>query len=124
MLIALAGLAILLATVGLYGIVATASASRARELAIRAAIGAPPSSLLRLVLSQAVIAAAIGVVIGLAACVAVTSGLTSFLYEVRARDPIVLGATSVLLLLVSTIAGYLPARRAMQGNPAAVLRSE
>ena len=124
MLMALAGLAILLATVGLYGIVATAAASRARELAIRAAIGARPAMLLQLVLGQAVIAAAIGIAIGLAGSLAVTRGLGTFLYEVPARDPFVLASTSGALLLISTLAGYLPARRAMLGNPAAVLRSE
>jgi putative ABC transport system permease protein len=124
MLLALAAFAVLLATVGLYGIVATAAASRARELAIRAAIGARPGSLLRLVLRQAVIAAVAGIIVGVAGSVALTRGLESLLFEVPARDPRILGATSVLLLLVSTVAGYLPARRAMLGNPAAVLRSE
>jgi putative ABC transport system permease protein len=124
MLIALAVLAILLAMVGLYGIVATATASRAREIAIRAAIGARPHSLLRMVLGQAVVAAAAGVVIGIAASLAVTRGLGSLLYEVPARDPLVLASTSALLMTVSTLAGYLPARRAMINNPSAVLRSE
>jgi putative ABC transport system permease protein len=124
MLITLAVLAILLATVGLYGIVATATASRAREIAIRAAIGARPHSLLRMVLGQAVIAAAVGVVIGIAASLAVTRGLGGLLYEVPARDPIVLASTSALLLAISTLAGYLPARRAMVENPANVLRAD
>jgi ABC-type antimicrobial peptide transport system permease subunit len=124
MLLSLAGLAVLLATVGLYGIVATAAAARAREIAIRAAIGARPGSLLRLVLGQAVIAAAAGVVIGIAGSVAVTRGLESLLFEVPARDPRILALTSVLLLTVSIVAGYFPARRAMRENPAAVLRAE
>jgi predicted permease len=124
MLIALAALAILLAMVGLYGIVATATASRAREMAIRAAVGARPHALLRLVLGQAVVAAAAGVVIGVAASLAITRGLGSLLYEVPARDPIVLASTSALLMAVSILAGYLPARRAMIENPAAVLRTE
>jgi putative ABC transport system permease protein len=124
MLLSLAGLAVLLATVGLYGIVATAAAARAREIAIRAAIGARPGSLLRLVLGQAVIAAAAGVVIGIAGSVAVTRGLESLLFEVPARDPRILALTSALLLTVSIVAGYFPARRAMRENPAAVLRAE
>jgi putative ABC transport system permease protein len=124
MLIALAGLAIVLAMVGLYGIVATAAASRAREIAIRAAIGARPRALLNLVLGQAVIAAAGGVIIGIVGSIAVTRGLSSLLYEVPARDPIVFASTSALLMIVSTVAGYLPARRAMLTNPAAVLRGE
>ena len=124
MLLALAGLAILLAMVGLYGIVATAAAARSREMAIRAAIGARPPELLRLVLGQALIAAAAGISIGLAASLVVTMGLDSLLYEVPARDPRILGATSALLLLVSGLAGYLPARRAMVENPAQILRSQ
>jgi ABC-type antimicrobial peptide transport system permease subunit len=103
---------------------ATATASRAREIAIRAAIGARPHSLLRMVLGQAVIAAAVGVVIGIAASLAVTRGLGGLLYEVPARDPIVLASTSALLLAISTLAGYLPARRAMVENPANVLRAD
>jgi putative ABC transport system permease protein len=124
MLLALAGLAILLATVGLYGIVATATAARSREMAIRSAIGARPGSLLRLVLGQAIAAAAIGVVIGVGASLAVTQGLGSFLYEVAPKDPFILGATSVVLLLVGAVAGYFPARRAVVANPAQVLRTE
>jgi putative ABC transport system permease protein len=124
MLIALAAVAILLAMVGLYGIVATAAASRAREIAIRAAIGARPQQLLRLVLGQAVISAAAGIGLGLAASLAITRGLVSLLYEGPARDPLVLVSTSVLLMLVSTLAGYLPARRAMLENPATVLRAD
>jgi hypothetical protein len=124
MLIALAGLAILLAMVGLYGIVATAAASRAREIAIRAAIGAQPGSLLRLVLGQAIVAAAAGILIGVAGSIAVTRGLETLLFEVPARDPRVLASTSALLLAISVLAGYFPARRAMKDNPAAVLRAE
>ena len=77
--------------VGLYGIVATAAAARSREMAIRAAIGARPPELLRLVLGQALIAAAAGIAIGLVASLAVTMGLDSLLYEVPARDPRILG---------------------------------
>jgi predicted permease len=124
MLLTLAGLAILLAMVGLYGIVATAAAARSREMAIRSAIGARPGALLRLVLGQAIIAAAIGIAIGVAGSLAITQGLGSFLYEVAPKDPRILGATSVLLLLVSALAGYLPARRAMVENPAHLLRNE
>jgi len=124
MLLTLAGLAILLAMVGLYGIVATATAARSREMAIRAAMGAQPGSLLRLVLGQALIASAIGVAIGVGGSLAVTQGLGSLLYEVPAKDPVILIATSGLLLLVSAVAGYLPARRAMVENPAQVLRTD
>ena len=124
MLMTLAGLAILLATVGLYGIVATAATARAREMAIRAAIGARPRTLMKLVLGQALIASAAGIVIGIAGSLAVTRGLESLLFEVPPSDPTIFAATSAILLLVSGLAGYLPARRAMVENPAQVLRSE
>lgn len=88
------------------------------------AIGAKPRALLRLVLGQAVIAAAAGVMIGIVVSLSVTRGLGSLLFEVPANDPIVLASTSMLLMAVSIVAGYLPARRAMINNPASVLRSE
>jgi len=124
MLLALATLAIVLATVGLYGIVATAAAARSRELAIRAAIGARPAALLRMVLAQAIVAAVAGIVIGVSVSMAVTQGLGSFLYEVAPKDPLILGGTSAVLLLVSAVAGYVPARRAMVENPAQILRTD
>lgn len=123
MLLTLACLAILLAMVGLYGIVATAAAARSREMAIRSAIGARPGTLLRLVLAHALVASAIGVAIGAAGSLAVTRGLGSLLYQVAPNDPTILITTSALLLLVSALAGYLPARRAMVENPAQVLRT-
>lgn len=124
MLLTLAGLAILLAMVGLYGIVATAATARSREMAIRAAVGAKPGTLLRLVLGHAMVASAIGIAIGAAGSLAITRGLGSFLYEVPANDPTILFATSAVLLLVSVVAGYMPARRAMVENPAQVLRAD
>lgn len=124
MLIALASLAILLAAVGLYGIVATAANARAREMAIRAAIGATPPTLLRMIVGHAVMATAIGLAIGVSAALGATTGLTSLLYEVPPRDPVILVGASAILLLMSALAGYLPARRAMAQNPATLLRAD
>ncbi len=98
MLFALAALALILATVGFYGVSATAASARSRELAIRAAIGAEPGSLLRLVLRQGVVTAAVGVVLGAGASFAATRGLETLLYEVPARDPKTVVLTSLLLL--------------------------
>jgi putative ABC transport system permease protein len=95
MLLALAALALILATVGLYGVSATAASARSRELAIRAAIGAEPGSLLRLVLRQGVVTAAVGIVLGAAASFAATRGLETLLYEVPARDPKTVVLTSL-----------------------------
>ena len=124
MLLSLAGLAMLLATVGLYGVSATAAAARSRELAIRAAVGAEPSALLRLALSQGLMTAALGVLAGAVASLILTRGLESFLYEVQPRDPAVVGAMAVLLLVVSSLASFVPARRALKQNPAEVLRTD
>lgn len=124
MLLALAALAMLLATVGLYGVSATAAAARSRELAIRAAVGAEPGTLLRLALRQSVMTAVLGVVAGAVASLILTRGLESFLYEVQPRDPAVLALTAVLLLAVTSLASYVPARRALAQNPAEILRAE
>jgi putative ABC transport system permease protein len=124
MLLALAGLATLLATVGLYGVSATAAAARSRELAIRAAIGAEPSMLLRLALRRSLITATLGVLLGTLASIALTRGLEAFLFEVEPRDPSVVSAMAALLLLVTSLASYLPARRALARNPAEVLRAD
>jgi predicted permease len=124
MLLSLAALAMVLATVGLYGVSATAAAARSRELAIRAAIGAEPGTLLRLALRQGVTTAVLGVVAGAVASLILTRGLESFLYEVQPRDPAVVALTAALLLAVTTLASYVPARRALAQNPADVLRTE
>jgi predicted permease len=124
MLLALAGLAMVLATVGLYGVSATAAAARSRELAIRAAIGADPATLLRLALRQGVVTAALGVTVGAVASLILTRGLATFLYEVQPRDPAVVAAMAALLLGITSLATYIPARRALAQSPAEVLRTE
>ena len=85
---ALAVIALLLATLGLYGVSATAASARSRELAIRAAVGAEPATLLRLMLRQGLVTGAIGVAIGAAASLAATRGLGALLYETEPRDPL------------------------------------
>jgi putative ABC transport system permease protein len=124
MLIALAVIALLLATIGLYGVSATAAAARSRELAIRAAVGAHPVALVRLVLFQGLATGAAGVALGAAASLAATRGLGALLYETPPRDPATFAATSMLLLGIAAIATYIPARRALATNPAEVLRTE
>jgi putative ABC transport system permease protein len=124
MLLTLAALAIVLATVGLYGVSATAAATRSRELAIRAAIGAEPAALLRLSLRQGVATAALGVVIGAVASLILARGIETFLYEVQPRDPRTVALTASLLLAIAGVASYVPARRALARNPAEVLRAE
>jgi putative ABC transport system permease protein len=124
MLVALAVTALLLATIGLYGVSATAASARRRELAIRAAVGAEPSTLLRLVLRQGLVTGAVGIIVGAATSLTATRALESFLYETEPRDPMTLATTAGLLLTVATLATYIPARRALATNPATVLRTE
>jgi putative ABC transport system permease protein len=123
-LIALACAALLMATIGLYGVSATISTSRSRELAIRAAIGAQRGSLLGLLVGQGLLTGAVGVLLGLVASIAATQGLGVLLYETPANDPVTFGLTGSLLMIVATLAAYLPARRALAQNPAEVLRTE
>jgi putative ABC transport system permease protein len=124
MLIALAAIALLLATIGLYGVSATAASARSRELAIRAAVGARPGALLRLILLQGLVTGLIGVAIGAASSLAATRGLDTLLFETGPRDPATFAATATLLLAIATLATYVPARRALRANPAEVLRAD
>jgi putative ABC transport system permease protein len=121
---ALAVTALLLATIGLYGVSATAASARSRELAIRTAVGAPHGALLRLLIRQGVTTGAIGVALGLGAALAVAGGLDAWLYETPPRDPWTFAATAALLLAVSTAATVIPGRRALTANPADVLRTD
>ena len=95
--------------------------ARRRELAIRAAIGAERSGLIALVVRQGMIAAAIGILAGIAGGAAASSVLESVLYEVKARDPLTFAVVALALLTACAVATYLPARRAVRTNPAVVL---
>jgi predicted permease len=124
LLLALAVIALVLATLGLYGVSATTASARSREMAIRAAVGAEPGTLLRLMLRQGLVTGALGVAIGAAASLAATRGLEALLYETEPRDPLTFTATAALLLAIAGIATLIPARRATATSPAEVLRAE
>jgi putative ABC transport system permease protein len=125
LLIALfAGLALLLAMVGLYGVASYLVSRRTREIGIRLALGAPRTTITRLVLRQALWPALLGLAGGLLASFAATRVMRSLLFDVEPTDPIVLGAVSVLLLSVATAASMIPARRAMRVDTTEVLRNE
>jgi putative ABC transport system permease protein len=113
--------ALLLGAIGLYGVMAYVVALRTRELAIRLALGAQPGELRRMVSFQGLRMAAAGIVIGLAAAVAVTRVLATLLYEVSPTDPVVLAAASGVLLLVAAAASWLPTRRTTTIDPASAL---
>ncbi len=116
--------ALLIGVVGLYGVVSYMVSLRAREMAVRLALGAAPAALRGLVLRQAAAVVAWGVVLGLGAALALTRSLASLLYGVAPGDPATLAAAAVLLTAVAGIASWLPARRAAATDPAAALRTD
>jgi putative ABC transport system permease protein len=119
-----AALALLLAAVGIYGVVASASGQRAREFGVRVALGARRVDVLGAVLLGAARLAGAGVLAGLAAAVALTRVLSAQLYDVSPVDPAVLGGVSALLGVVALLASALPAWRATRVSPMRVLREE
>jgi putative ABC transport system permease protein len=119
-----AGVALLLASIGIYGVMSFAVTQRTRELGIRMALGASASDVLRLVLGRGLALTLIGVIGGLAASFVLTSLINSLLYEVSATDPLTFVEVSVILITVSTGACFVPARRAMRVDPMLALRHE
>lgn len=119
-----AGLALLLATVGLYGVVSYSVARRIREMGVRRALGAQRRDIFRLVVGEALRIAVWGLVPGVAAGLAVSRYLRSLLYEIGPTDPWTYGGVCALLLAVTLAASIVPARRAVRADPVEVLRAE
>jgi len=118
------GFAVLLASIGLYGVMSYLVAQRAKELGVRLALGAKRRDILRLVLGQGMRLALLGVGIGLVAALALSRIIRSMLFDVSATDPLTFVLIPLLLLGVTLLASWIPARRAMQVDPAVVLRGE
>lgn len=117
-------LAVLLAAVGIYGVMSLYVSNRTNEFGIRLALGAQPAVVLRSVLRQGLALALAGVVTGTAAAVVVTRALASLLFEVSATDPVIFLSVPLLLVMVALLACYIPARRATRVDPLVALRYE
>jgi len=119
-----AGLALLLAAIGIYGVLAYSVSQRTRELGIRAALGAGVRELVGMVVGQGLRMAAFGLAVGAAGAFAATRMMTVLLFEVRPADPGVFVAVALVLALVACVASLIPAARAVRIPPSSALRYE
>jgi predicted lysophospholipase L1 biosynthesis ABC-type transport system permease subunit len=117
-------LALLLAAIGLYGVVAYAVNQRTREIGVRMALGARPADVLRLVVGDGMRLALLGLGLGLAAALLVTRMVAGLLYGVSPTDPVAFTGVAALLLLATLLASWLPARRAARVDPMTALKHE
>ena len=124
LLMAFASLALLLAAVGIYGVVHYAVAERTREIGVRVALGATPAEVLALVIRQGMRMPAIGIVIGLASSIGLTRVMSHLLFNIGATDPLTFVGVGLTLGAVAVVACWLPARRAARVDPVQALRQE
>jgi putative ABC transport system permease protein len=119
-----AGVALLLACVGLYGTISYGATRRTQEIGIRMALGAQRKDVLGIVVTQGLKLVVIGVAIGIAGALALTRFLSSLLYGVKPTDPLTVAVVSAILAVVALVASYIPARRAANVDPTVALRYE
>ncbi|HWZ54080.1 MAG TPA: ABC transporter permease [Candidatus Acidoferrales bacterium] len=117
-------LALILAAVGIYGVISFSVAQRTHEMGIRMSLGAQPAQVLRLVMGQGARMALVGIALGAAAALGLTRLMRSLLFGVSAADPLTFAAVAILLVAVALAACYVPARRAMRVDPMTALRHE
>jgi ABC-type antimicrobial peptide transport system permease subunit len=117
-------LAVVLACIGLFGLLAHGVTRRTREIGIRMALGAHHRDVLGLIVGRAVVLALTGGALGVVAAIGLTRYLAELLYNVRPVDPLTFGAVIVALVIVAIVACYIPARRAMRVDPMVALRNE
>jgi putative ABC transport system permease protein len=119
-----AGLALVLASIGIYGVLSYGVSQRTREIGVRMALGAKATDVVRLVLNEALMLVGAGIGLGLIAAFAVSKSMTSLLFDLDARDPLTFGVVALLLTVIALLASYVPARRATGVQPITALRQE
>jgi putative ABC transport system permease protein len=119
-----AALALLLAAIGVYGVLAYLVTQRTREIGVRIALGARPASVLRLVVGHSLRLSSIGVALGVLGALMIGPAIESQLYGVKPRDPATLVVVALSLLVIAILASYIPARRATRVDPLTALRAE
>jgi putative ABC transport system permease protein len=124
LMIVFAGLALLLAAFGTYGVISYTVEQRSHEIGVRMALGAQQRDVMKSVVGNGMLLAVIGAGVGLAASAALSKVIASLLFEVQPTDPITYASIALLLLLVAAVASYLPARRASRIDPMVALRYE
>ncbi|HVZ49430.1 MAG TPA: FtsX-like permease family protein, partial [Gemmatimonadaceae bacterium] len=119
-----AALALLLATIGLYGVISYAAGQRTREMGVRIALGATPARVLALVMARGASLAATGAALGVAGSLVAARTLAGLLYGVTTTDLVTFTSAPALLVAVALVATWLPARRAVRADPLTALRAE